>query len=83
MNDWTPEQWERFLGISDAPTKKLVDIAINEEVGNHYLLREFLDKLGLGLLPELMTPTRRALIVGICAGWAEGWRQADFFWIEQ
>ena len=83
MNDWTPEQWERFLGISDAPTKKLVDIAINEEVGNHYLLREFLDKLGLLSTTLPTTPTRRALIVGICVGWAEGWRQADFFWSEK
>ena len=83
MNDWTPEQWKRFLGISDEAALAKVDAAIKQEVSEHYLLHEFLAKLGLGLLPELMTPTRRALIVGICAGWAEGWRQADFFWIEK
>lgn len=83
MNDWTIEQWERFLGIADEPTQKLVDAAINEEVNDHYLLREFLDKLGLLSFAPPPTPTHRALLIGICIGWSEGWRPADFFWGEK
>ena len=92
MKDWTPEQWERFLSTSDEASKycssgtnlAAVDEAIAHEIDGHPLLREFLVKLGL--LPERRkhtTPLHRALLVGICAGWAEGWRQADFFWSEK
>lgn len=91
MNDWTPEQWERFLSTSEEASKycssgtnlATVDEAITQEIDNHYLLREFLDKLGLLSTTLPTTPTRRALLVGICVGWTEGWRQADFFWGEK
>jgi hypothetical protein len=83
MNKWTPEQWKHFLDISDEATLAKVDAAIKQEVSEHYLLHEFLDKLGLLSTTLPTTPTRRALIVGICVGWAEGWRQADFFWSEK